>query len=290
MDLKSASILTAMVTPFDNNINFDKEKFEILINFLFEHHTEGLVVAGTTGESPTLTHEEEIEIFKDAIRIVNGRGPIICGVGTNDTRDTCNFVKEVAQLDGVAAGLCVVPYYNRPNQEGIYQHFKAISEASDLPIILYNVPKRTGITMTVDTVLRLAKLPNIIGIKECAGIDALSTIIENTDDEFLVFSGEDNLAFHAKAAGGNGIISVASHVVGDKMYAMYQALDDNDVEHAAAIQRSLIPVFDAVFSVPSPAPIKAILNEWGIDVGGLRLPLVACTSEETNRILSVINR
>ncbi|MDR0922533.1 MAG: 4-hydroxy-tetrahydrodipicolinate synthase [Lactobacillales bacterium] len=288
MVLENSTIITALVTPFDEQGAIDFDRLPKLIEYLLANHTEGLILAGTTGESPTLTHDEEIELFKKVIEIVDGRVPLICGVGTNDTRDSVEFVKEVAQMKGISAGLAVVPYYNKPNQEGLYQHFKAIAKASDLPIIVYNVPGRTVASINVETTLRLAELPNIVAIKECAGLDAVTELVERAPKDFLVYTGEDSLAFATKAVGGQGVISVASHVLGTEIYEMYQALENGNLKHAAAIQRKLLPKMNALFSVPSPAPVKAILNHRGISVGNLRLPLVACTPEEAKTILSIV--
>ncbi len=290
MNLENAAILTAMVTPFDEEGTMDYPQLKKLIEYLLQHHTEGLIVAGTTGESPTLSHDEKLALFKETIKIVAGRVPIICGIGSNNTQESVDFAKEVAQLDGVTAGLAVVPYYNKPNQEGLYRHFKAISEASDLPIILYNVPSRTIARLEVTTILELAKLPNIIGIKECTGQLTMAQIIEQAPQDFLIYSGEDALAFEAKAMGANGIISVASHVLGNEFYEMYQELTNGHAQAAGNIQRQLLPKIEALFSVPSPAPVKAVLNHLGMNVGDLRLPLVACTSEEKTTILKILNK
>ena len=289
MNLENATIITAMVTPFDENGAIDFSRLPQLVTHLLDNHTEGIILAGTTGESPTLTHDEEIELFNEVIRLVDGRVPIICGVGTNDTRDSVEFVKEISAIRGIDAGLAVVPYYNKPNQEGLYQHFKAIAEASDLPIILYNVPGRTVASLDIATSLRLAELKNIVAIKECLGLDALTELVEKAPKDFLVYTGEDALAFSNKAIGGQGVISVASHVFGTEMYNMYQALDHGEVKNAAAIQRQLLPKMNALFSVPSPAPVKVALNHLGIAVGDLRLPLVSCTSEEKAEILSILD-
>ncbi|WP_207696366.1 4-hydroxy-tetrahydrodipicolinate synthase [Enterococcus sp. DIV0212c] len=289
MNLKNATIITAMVTPFDESGAIDFAKLPQLVKHLLDNHTEGIILAGTTGESPTLTHDEEIELFNEVIRLVDGRVPIICGVGTNDTRDSVEFVQEISAIRGIDAGLAVVPYYNKPSQEGLYQHFKAIAEASDLPIILYNVPGRTVASLDVATTLRLAELDNIIAIKECFGLDALTELVEKAPNDFLVYTGEDPLAFSVKAIGGQGVMSVASHVYGTEMYDMFQALDQGEIKKAASIQRQLLPKINALFSVPSPAPVKAALNHMGISVGDLRLPLVSCTSEEKAKILSILD-
>jgi 4-hydroxy-tetrahydrodipicolinate synthase len=244
-----------------------------------------LIIAGTTGESPTLTHEEELELFAAVQKIVKGRVPLIAGIGTNDTRDSVEFVREVDKFGGFAAGLAVTPYYNKPTQEGLYQHYKAIAEASNLPVIVYNVPSRTVAGLTVETSLRLAQLPNIIAIKDCTGIDALTHLVENAPQDFLIYTGEDGQAFHAKAIGAQGVISVAAHTNGDDFYEMFAALDEGKLKKAAQIQRQLLPKIEALFSVTSPAPLKAVLNSQGFEVGPLRLPLVACTEEEKAYIL-----
>lgn len=287
-ELKGIRIITALVTPFngDGSINF--EALPKLIEHLLEHHTEGLLLAGTTAESPTLTHDEELELFSHVQKIVGGRVPLIAGVGTNDTRDSVDFAKEVADFGGFAAGLAIAPYYNKPTQEGLYYHFKAIADASDLPIIIYNIPGRVVVELAPDTLLRLAKHPNIIGVKECTNLDNMAYIIENKPDDFLVFTGEDGEAFHAMNLGADGVISVASHTNGDEIYEMLEAIEHDDIKKAAKIQRRFLPKVNALFSVASPAPVKAVLNYQGFNVGPLRLPLISCTQEESNRIINVV--
>lgn len=287
-DLTEARIITALVTPFkeDGSINF--KALPKLIEHLLANHTEGLVLAGTTGESPTLTHEEELELFAEVQRIVAGRVPLIAGIGTNDTRDSVQFAREVDEFGGFAAGLAVTPYYNKPTQEGLYQHYKAIAEASSLPIIVYNIPGRTVAGLTVETSLRLAQLPNIIAIKDCTGVDTIAKLVENAPKDFLVYTGEDGQAFHAKALGAQGVISVAAHTNGNDFYNMFAALEQGNIREAARIQRQLLPKVDALFSVSSPAPLKAVLNHQGFDVGPLRLPLVACSEAEAQAVIKVI--
>lgn len=289
-DLRKARIITALVTPFheDGSINF--KALPKLIEHLLSHHTEGLILAGTTGESPTLTHEEELELFAHVQRIVAGRVPLIAGIGTNDTRDSVAFAREVAAFGGFAAGLAVTPYYNKPTQEGLYQHYKAIADASSLPIMVYNVPGRTVAGLTVETSLRLAQHPNIIAIKDCTGVASISHLVENAPEDFLVYTGEDGEAFHAKALGAQGVVSVAAHTNGDDFYAMFEALDKGNLVEAAAIQRRLLPKVEALFSTTSPAPLKAVLNHRGFEVGPLRLPLLACTEEEAAAIVDVMEK
>ncbi|MGJ6088803.1 4-hydroxy-tetrahydrodipicolinate synthase [Streptococcus suis] len=287
-DLRDVKIITAMITPFkeDGSINF--EVLPELIEHLLSHHTEGILLAGTTAESPTLTHEEELELFGAVKKIVNGRVPLIAGIGTNDTRDSIEFAKEVAAFGGFAAGLAIVPYYNKPSQEGMYQHFKAIADASDLPIIIYNIPGRVVVEMTPETMLRLAEHPNIIGVKECTSLANMAYLIEHRPDDFLIYTGEDGDAFHAMNLGADGVISVASHTNGDEMYEMFTAIEQQDIRTAAAIQRKFIPKVNALFSYPSPAPVKAVLNYLGFEVGPLRLPLVPCPEEDAKRIIKVV--
>ncbi|NRG69632.1 4-hydroxy-tetrahydrodipicolinate synthase [Streptococcus suis] len=287
-DLRDVKIITAMITPFkeDGAINYDV--LPELVEHLLAHHTEGILLAGTTAESPTLTHAEELELFAAVQKIVNGRVPLIAGIGTNDTRDSIEFAKEVAAFGGFAAGLAIVPYYNKPSQEGMYQHFKAIADASDLPIIIYNIPGRVVVEMTPETMLRLAEHPNIIGVKECTSLANMAYLIENKAEDFLVYTGEDGDAFHAMNLGADGVISVASHTNGDEMYEMFTAIEQQDIRTAAAIQRKFIPKVNALFSYPSPAPVKAVLNYMGFEVGPLRLPLVPCPEEDAKRIIKVV--
>ncbi|HFI0255465.1 TPA: 4-hydroxy-tetrahydrodipicolinate synthase [Streptococcus suis] len=287
-DLRDVKIITAMITPFkeDGSINYDV--LPELVEHLLAHHTEGILLAGTTAESPTLTHEEELELFAAVQKIVNGRVPLIAGIGTNDTRDSIEFAKEVANFGGFAAGLAIVPYYNKPSQEGMYQHFKAIADASDLPIIIYNIPGRVVVEMTPETMLRLAKHPNIIGVKECTSLANMAYLIEHKPEDFLIYTGEDGDAFHAMNLGADGVISVASHTNGDEMYEMIEAIEQQDIRTAAAIQRKFIPKVNALFSYPSPAPVKAVLNYLGFEVGPLRLPLVPCPEEDAKRIIKVV--
>ncbi|HFU3788484.1 TPA: 4-hydroxy-tetrahydrodipicolinate synthase [Streptococcus suis] len=287
-DLRDVKIITAMITPFkeDGAINYDV--LPDLVEHLLAHHTEGILLAGTTAESPTLTHAEELELFAAVQKIVNGRVPLIAGIGTNDTRDSIEFAKEVAAFGGFAAGLAIVPYYNKPSQEGMYQHFKAIADASDLPIIIYNIPGRVVVEMTPETMLRLAEHPNIIGVKECTSLANMAYLIEHKPEDFLIYTGEDGDAFHAMNLGADGVISVASHTNGGEMYEMFTAIEQQDIRTAAAIQRKFIPKVNALFSYPSPAPVKAVLNYLGFEVGPLRLPLVPCPEEDAKRIIKVV--
>ncbi|WP_155961962.1 4-hydroxy-tetrahydrodipicolinate synthase [Streptococcus ruminantium] len=287
-ELRNVKIITAMITPFKEDGSIHYEVLPELIEYLLDHHTEAILLAGTTAESPTLTHEEELELFAAVQKIVKGRVPLIAGIGTNDTRDSIEFAKEVAAFGGFAAGLAIVPYYNKPSQEGMYQHFKAIADASDLPIIIYNIPGRVVVEMTPETMLRLAEHPNIIGVKECTSLANMAYLIEHKPEDFLIYTGEDGDAFHAMNLGADGVISVASHTNGDEMHRMFEAIEQQDIKTAAAIQRKFIPKVNALFSYPSPAPVKAVLNYMGFEVGPLRLPLVPCPEEDAKRIIKVV--
>ncbi|EKB52673.1 dihydrodipicolinate synthase [Streptococcus iniae 9117] len=287
-ELQNCQIITALITPFhqDGSINFTA--LPDLIEHLLKHHTQAILLAGTTAESPTLTHEEELELFLEVQKIVKGRVPLIAGIGTNDTRDSVDFAKEVSQFGGFSAGLAIVPYYNKPSQEGLYQHFIAIAEASDLPIMIYNIPGRVVVDLHPDTLLRLAEHPNIIGVKDCTNLDHLAYLIENKPKDFLIYTGEDGQAFHAMNLGADGVISVASHTNGDTIYQMFQAIEAGQIKEAAKIQRQFLPKVNALFSVASPAPVKAVLNHLGFEAGPLRLPLVACNAEEAERIINIV--
>ncbi|WP_034550559.1 4-hydroxy-tetrahydrodipicolinate synthase [Carnobacterium funditum] len=289
MSLMKARIITAMATPFDEKGQLDFDRLEPLIDYLLANGSEGLVIGGTTGESPTLSHNEKLDLYKKAIEIIGGRVPVIVGTGTNNTAETISFTKEVENIKGIDAVLVVAPYYNKPNQAGLYAHFEAVSKNTVLPIIIYNVPGRTSVSIDPATTIRLANLENIIGVKECMGLDAISEIIEQTSDDFSVYSGEDNLTFPAKCIGATGIISVASHILGNEMKEMYDFLDEGKMSEAAKQHRQLIPKMNSLFSVPSPAPVKMVLNNQGIAVGSVRLPLVDCTKEESQSILKILN-
>lgn len=290
MDIQQARIITAMVTPFDQDKKVDNQKLKTFIEYLIANGTEGLVVGGTTGESPTLTHDEKIALYQKTVEYVAGRVPIIAGTGSNNTAETIAFTKEVEQIEGIDAALVVTPYYNKPNQAGLYAHFEAVAKNTSLPIVLYNVPGRTGVSIDPETTIQLSEIDNIAGIKECAGLDAMSAIIAHTADDFMVYTGEDNLAFASRAIGANGVVSVASQIYGNEMKQMYDALDNGNIKEAAKTSAMLIPKMDSLFSVPSPAPTKFLLNHNGVDVGSLRLPLVECTTEEQERILNAYQK
>ncbi|AEN78508.1 4-hydroxy-tetrahydrodipicolinate synthase [Ligilactobacillus ruminis] len=275
MDLKNSHIMTAMVTPFDKDGNVDYELLKRLIDHLLSTGTDGILVSGTTGEGPTLTEEEKIELIEKTVEYVAGRVPVVAGTGSNNTKTTIEYTNKVAKIDGVDAALVVVPYYNKPDQAGMIAHFTAVADNVDLPIVMYNIPGRTGVTMEVKTIAELSKHQNIIGIKDCTGIVNMAEIVANTPDDFLAFTGEDADALAARNVGAQGVISVASHLFGKEISQMYAANSKGDNELAGELMRDLTPKMKALFSHPSPSPVKAALNHVGIEVGGCRLPILA---------------
>jgi 4-hydroxy-tetrahydrodipicolinate synthase len=283
-------VLTAMVTPFNDQdeINYDETKR--LIDYLIDNSTEGIVAVGTTGESPTLSHEEKLSFLKFVVEYVNGRVPVIAGTGSNNTKQSIVLTQEAEAL-GVDGIMLVTPYYNKPSQEGMYQHFKAIAESTSLPVMLYNIPGRTVVRLELDTVLRLAEVKNIVAIKEATGdLDLISQIITETPDDFAVYSGDDNLLLPILSLGGTGIVSVASHIVGNEMNDMIQSFKSGDHAQATKIQQEIAPVIKALFSAPNPTAVKYALSKKGLDVGHVRLPLIALTEAEMTHVDEVVGR
>ena len=270
---KLGRLLTAMVTPFNGGGKVDYEQTKRLALALLNSGSEGLLVSGTTGESPTLSWEEKLHLFTEVKSAVGERGTVIAGTGNYNTAESLELTKEAERI-GVDACLLVVPYYNKPTQEGLYQHFKTIAQGTSLPCIIYNVPPRTVINLTADTVIKLSQIDNIIGVKEASGnLDQISKIISGAKDGFLVWSGNDSDTLHIIALGGYGIISVASHLVGNQIKEMIDSLISGKVAEAASIHRRLLPLINALFIVSNPIPVKYALNHVGFNVGKLRLPL-----------------
>ncbi|CAM2361346.1 4-hydroxy-tetrahydrodipicolinate synthase [Listeria seeligeri] len=288
MDL--GKVITAMVTPIHPDKNkVCKKRIHHLVNHLIENGSDGLVIAGTTGESPTLSHDEKIKLFRQVIETNDGRAKLIAGTGSNNTAETIEFTKEVAELGGIDAVLIVAPYYNKPNQDGLYAHFAAVAEASSLPVVIYNIPGRSVVNIEPETIIRLAKLPNIIGVKESSGdLENISKIIADTSDDFLVYSGDDSLTLPILSVGGDGVISVASHIVGNEMQEMIQAFEKGEVTKAASIHRKLLPLMNGLFAVPNPAPTKYLLNQQGLSVGPVRLPLVDLNAEQGTKLQAIL--
>lgn len=283
-------LVTAMVTPFNDQREIDYGKTERLIDHLLATGSEGIVVSGTTGESPTLTRTEKLELFRHVVAYAKGRCHIIAGTGSNDTAASIEFTQAVKEI-GVDAVMLVAPYYSKTSQEGLYEHFKAIAASTDLPVMLYNVPGRTAVNMTAETTLRLAQLPNVVCIKEASGnLGQMAKIIEHAPEGFELYSGDDGLTLPVLAIGGVGVISVASHVVGTQMQNMINAFFAGDYAQAASLHRKLLPVFEGLFAYPSPTPVKAALNKLGVDVGGVRLPLVELNEKEKAFVHSLLEQ
>jgi 4-hydroxy-tetrahydrodipicolinate synthase len=273
-------LLTAMVTPFNGNGEVDFPKTTALVNHLISTGTTGIVVAGTTGESPTLTTDEKISLFRHVVQVVNGRVSVIAGTGSNNTHASIQLTKQ-AELAGVDGVMLVTPYYNKPNQEGMYQHFKAIADATKLPVMLYNIPGRSAVGLTVETIVRLSKVDNIVCIKEASGnLDAMAQIIHETDDNFTLYSGDDSLTLPILSIGGAGVVSVSAHIIGNEMSEMITSFKKGDVQTAGMIHRELLPIMKALFAAPNPVPVKTALTMTGLSVGSVRLPMVPLTDEE----------
>ncbi len=281
-------LLTAMVTPFDRDGKVDYEQAKKLALALLDSGSDGLVVTATTGESPTLFPEERIRLNAEIKAVVGDRAPVIANTSNNDTLDSIELTREVEKT-GVDGFLMVVPYYNKPPQEGLYRHFKAIAEATSLPCMLYNVPARTVVNLSAETVIRLSKIDNIIAIKEAsANLGQIARIIEETDDDFLVYSGNDSDLFPVLALGGYGVVSVASHIVGLQLKQMITAYIENRPQEAAAIHRKLLPLIDALFVVSNPIPVKFALNHLGFYVGSPRLPLIEADENARKVVLEAL--
>ncbi|MGX1264589.1 4-hydroxy-tetrahydrodipicolinate synthase [Rossellomorea marisflavi] len=282
-------VSTAMVTPFDRKGNIDFNKTTQLINYLIEHGTDSLVVAGTTGESPTLTKEEKLALFRHAVKIADGRIPVIAGTGSNNTKESIDLSKK-AEAIGVDAIMLVAPYYSKPSQEGMFLHFKEVADAVTLPVMLYNVPGRSAVSISPDTIIRLSEVPNIMSVKEASGdLGAMTKIIASTADDFLVYCGDDGLTLPALSIGADGIVSVASHIIGKEMQQMTEAHLSGDTSRAAKLHQELLPLMEGLFATPSPGPVKTALQLKGLDVGSVRLPLIPLTEEERKSLSKLLS-
>jgi 4-hydroxy-tetrahydrodipicolinate synthase len=267
-------LITAMITPFDEEGRVDYPQARRLALALLDSGSDGVVISGTTGESPTLSQEEKLRLFGEVKEAVGKRGSVIAGTGTYNTRESIELSKEAERI-GVDGLLLVVPYYNRPPQEGLYQHFKAIASATHLPIILYNVPSRTAMNLAPETALRLAQMDNIVGVKEASGdLAQVGAIIADAPPGFLVWSGNDSDTFPIMALGGYGVVSVASHLVGLQIQQMMGYTLEGNVEQAAKEHHRMMPLFKGLFWVSNPIPVKYAVNRAGFRVGKPRLPLV----------------
>ena len=273
-------LITAMVTPFNNKEEIDFDKTQKLVEHLIGNGTDTIVVAGTTGESPTLSTDEKLQLFTKVMEFTQGRAKVIAGTGTNNTRSSIELTKK-AEAIGVDGVMIVAPYYNKPSQEGIYQHFAAIAKETELPVMIYNIPGRTGINILPETIVRLSQIENIFAVKEASGdLSQMTEIISRTPDNFYLYSGDDKLTLPVLAIGGHGIISVASHIVGTQMKEMIDAYLNGNTDQAAFFHQKLLPLFEGIFVTSNPVPIKVLLNELGVNVGSVRLPLVPATNSQ----------
>ncbi len=283
-------LLTAMVTPFgpDGSVNYDAARR--LAIALLDSGSDGLVVAGTTGESPTLTHDEKLRLFSEVKSAIGERGAVVAGTGTYNTAESVDLTREASNA-GADAVLAVTPYYNRPPQEGLYRHFAAIADATPLPVIMYNIKSRTGVNMTAETMVRCSQIENIAGVKEASGdFEQIGAVIGGARAGFRVWSGADEDTLSILELGGYGVISVISHLVGRQLKSMIDDAVAGRLESAHATHERLLPLIDALFCVSNPIPVKYALNQLGFSAGGYRLPLCEPDAESAARIMAEVRR
>ena len=278
-------LVTAMITPFDEKRELDLARTGEFADRLVKGGTDSIIVCGTTGESPTVFYPQKIEVIKAVVEAVDGRVPVIANVGDNCTADTIDFARDVEPL-GVDGFMCVVPYYNKPPQEGLYQHFKAIADSTELPIILYNIPSRCVINMKAETTLRLAHdCDNIVAVKEASGdIEQVKAIIEGAPDDFDVYSGDDSFTFELMQAGGTGVISTISNVAPARMKEIVDACAEGRWDDAKKLNDKLLPLMNGLFETTNPILVKEALKLDGFPVGGVRLPLIDATPEQSAQL------
>ena len=283
-------VITAMVTPFDQDGQVNYAKAEALADYLVNHGSDGLVVCGTTGESPTLSWDEEHQLFQVIKSAVGDRVKVIVGTGSNSTQEAIEATQTAAkfQVDG---SLQVVPYYNKPPQEGLYHHFQAIAASCDLPLMLYNIPGRTGQNLLPETVAKLAEIDNIVAIKEASGsLDQASQIRALTDPSFAIYSGDDSLTLPLLAIGGAGVVSVASHLVGNEIQTMVQKFVAGQPQEALQLHLQLFPLFKVLFCTTNPIPVKSALNLQGWELGGVRSPLSNISESDQQKLTAILQQ
>jgi 4-hydroxy-tetrahydrodipicolinate synthase len=283
-------LITAMVTPFNDKGEVDYEQAKKLARALIDSGSEGLVVVGTTGESPTLVRPEELRLFREIKAAIGDRGSVIAGTGSNSTAEAMEATKQ-AEETGVDACLLVVPYYNKPTQDGLYQHFKAIADSTSLPCILYNVPARTVTNMAAETTIKLSHVKNIIGVKEASGnLEQAAKIISESRKDFVVWSGNDSDTLPMMAIGAYGVISVASHLVGKQISEMIRCFVEGKMDRAAELHRHLMPIFTGLFVISNPIPVKYAVNQVGFRVGKPRPPLYEPDEKTAAQIMDVVRK
>jgi len=290
MRYDAGEVITAMVTPFNEKRDVDYDKVETLAYQLINTGSDAIVVTGTTGEAPTLTHEEEIEILCSAKRAVKNKAKVIMGTGSNST-ETAVMISKKAEKEGADAILSVVPYYNKPSQAGMIEHFSAIAEAVDIPVILYNIPSRTGVNMSVETVRTLArKYDNIVALKQsCADMDMLTELKAACPSDFAIYSGDDSLTLPMLSLGAHGVISVASHLFGKEIKSMIRNFKTGDPMTAKNMHLKLYPIFKKLFMAPNPVPVKAALAYKEIIEDYVRRPLVELTKSEKAELIFTLD-
>jgi len=282
-------LMTAMVTPFNNHLEIDYKQTKHLIEHLIKTGTDTIVVCGTTGEPSTLSDEEKLLFIQFVVEQVQGRCKVIAGTGTNNTKNSIELTIQASQL-GVDGILLVVPYYNKPSQEGLFQHFSSIAKSTDLPVILYNIPGRTGINLTKETIVRLSKIHNITAVKEASGdLSTSAYLLDHTPTGFQIYAGDDSLTLPLLSIGGHGVVSVASHIIGSEMKLMIDNFLAGKVKQAAEMHRSMLPIFEGLFITTNPSPVKFALEKQGIPVGSVRLPLVPVNKQEAEFIITLLD-
>ena len=287
--LRFGRMIPAMVTPFDENRELDLDRAQALADRLVQGGSDALIINGTTGESPTVFYPQKMDLFRAVVSAVDGRVPVIANVGDNCTADTVDFASKVALL-GVDGFMCVVPYYNKPPQEGLYRHFKTIADSAELPIILYNIPGRCVVNMTAETTLRLAHdCDNIVAIKEASGkFDQIEDIVKGAPDDFVVYSGDDSATLDIMKLGGVGVISTIGNVAPARMKEIVDLAAAGEWERAEAANERLMPLMEGLFETSNPILVKAALGLVGFPVGGVRLPLVDATEEQIDRLAGIM--
>lgn len=290
MKAELGRVLTAMVTPFTEDLKVNYDEAQRLASYLIESGSDGIVVSGTTGESPTINYEEKLELYKAVKEAVKDKGTVIAGTGDNCTQDSIEFTRAAERI-GVDAAMLVTPYYNKPPQQGLYQHFQTIANYTSLPVILYNIPSRSVVNIDAETTIALSEIENIVAVKEASGnLEQIAKIISQTPPDFAVYSGDDSATYPILALGGKGVISVASHIIGKEIKNLVVAGQNNQWEEALKLHHRLLPLFEALFITTNPIMVKAALNLKGFNVGGLRLPLIEATEAQKQKLKKIMEK
>ena len=284
MAARFGAVVTAMVTPFHDDHALDLDGAQTLARHLLDHGTDCIVVAGSTGEAPTLSHREKLDLYRAVIEAVSADGKVVCGTGTYNTAETIELSRQAQDL-GADGLLVVTPYYSKPPQRGLLEHFTQVASAVELPVVAYNIPGRTGIRIEHGTLLQMADVPNIVAVKDSTGdFQAISKLISEAPADFEVYSGDDWATFGYLCLGAVGVVSVAAHVVGDRIHNLTDLVLSGDIPAARKVHEELSPLFNALFITTNPIPVKTALDILGLPAGPPRLPLVPATHDERARI------